>query len=373
MIENSNKAPIRILHYGLTNNLGGIEVFVMSLYRHIDRSKVQFDFISHEGIYFENEIKEMGGIIYDVPKRRENYFEYKKKLKEILESNKYTAVHVHALAVSNIDIIKFAMKSNVKVILHSHMDMDLRNFRAEVLHRYNRKWLENKNIYRFACSKLAAKWIHGENHVDDTVIFHNAIDLEKFKYDISIRNKIRKEFSFNNELVIGHVGRFAYQKNQEFLINVFKEIQNIYPNSKLLLVGGEGGMMSVSKDLVKELCLNDNVIFTGIREDVSDLMQAMDVFVFPSRWEGLGIVLIEAQATGLLCFTSDKVPKEAKVTDNLEYISLDEDYLNWARRIVDRYNKFLRKGVQNQLKDEGYDIKDTSSYIQNFYLKLEEE
>lgn len=372
MIESSNKAPIRILHYGLTKNLGGIEVFVMSLYRHMDRSKVQFDFISHEGIYFEDEIRDMGGIIYNVPTRRENYFEYKKKLKEILRSNEYTAVHVHALAVSNIDIIKIALKSNVKVILHSHMDMDLRNFRAEILHRYNRKWLENKNIYRFACSKLAAEWIHGKNHIEDTIIFHNAIDTDNFKYDISVRNRIRKEFNLNNELVIGHVGRFAYQKNQEFLINVFKEIQNIHPNSKLLLVGGEGGMMSVSKDLVKELNLNQQVIFTGIRDDVNDLMQAMDVFVFPSRWEGLGIVLIEAQATGMLCFASDKVPQEAKVTDNLEYISLENDYSYWAQNIMNRYEHFVRKDVQSQLKDEGYDINETSSYMQNFYMKLGE-
>lgn len=374
MLENSNQAPIRILHYGLTNNLGGIEVFVMSLYRHMDRSKVQFDFISHEGIYFENEIKKLGGKIYDVPKRREHFFEYKNQLKKIIRSNKYTAVHVHALAVSNIDIIKIALKNNVKVILHSHMDMDLRNFRAEVLHKYNRKWLENKKIYRFACSTLAAKWIHGENHVQDTIIFHNAIDTEKFKYNIQMRNKIRREFNFNDdELVIGHVGRFAYQKNQEFLINIFKEILHICPNSKLLLVGGEGGMMEVSKTLVDDLNLNNKVIFTGIRDDVNDLMQAMDIFVFPSRWEGLGIVLIEAQATGMLCFTSDKVPNEAKVTDNLEYISLEKNYLYWAECILDKYADFVRKDVQDQLISEGYDIYETSSYIQNFYLKLEEE
>lgn len=373
MSENNSKYPIRILHYGLTNNLGGIEVFVMSLYRHIDRSKIQFDFISHEEIYFENEIKKMNGKIYNIPKRRENFFEYKKQLKKIIKSNRYTAIHVHALAVSNIDIIKIALKNNVKVILHSHMDMDLRNFRAELLHKYNRKWLENKKIYRFACSKLAAKWIHGKKHIQDTIIFHNAIDTENFKYNEKIRNKIRKEFKIGDELVIGHVGRFAYQKNQEFLISIFKEILKIHPNSKLLLVGGEGGMMDVSKKLVEKLNLANQVIFTGIRDDVNDLMQAMDIFVFPSRWEGLGIVLIEAQASGMLCFTSDKVPREAKVTDNIDYISLEKSDEYWAKYILNRYSNFNRQDVQNQLIKQGYDIYETSNYIQNFYLKLEED
>ncbi len=371
MIDNVKNSPIRILHYGLTSNLGGIEVFVMSLYRKIDRNKIQFDFIDHEGIYFNDEIISLGGEIIKVPTRRKNFFLYKKTLKELMKNGKYTAVHIHALAVSNIDIIKIALKYNVKVILHSHMDMDLRNFKAELLHKRNRKWLENKDIYRFACSELAAKWIHGEKHMKDTIIFHNAIDIDKFRYNKSRRLTVRKELGFNNnELLIGHVGRFAYQKNQEFLITIFDEIQKINPASKLILIGGEGGILNISKELVNKLKLGDKVIFTGIKNNVEDYMQAMDIFVFPSRWEGLGIVLIEAQASGLLCFASSKVPTEARVTNNLEFLSLDQDEKVWARTILDKYKNYVRKDISSQLVKRGYDINQTSKYIEDFYLKI---
>lgn len=371
MIGSQNKIK-RILHYGLTDNLGGIEVFVMSLYRNINRQKIQFDFIDHNGIYFSNEINKMGGNIIKIPTRRENFFIYRKMLNEILKSGLYTAIHVHALAVSNIDIIKIALKYNVKVILHSHMDMDLRNFKAEMLHKYNRKWLEDKNIYRFACSKLAAKWIHGKKHINDTIIFHNAIDVNKFKFNNDLRIRVRDKLNIKNELLIGHVGRFAYQKNQEFLINIFNEVLKIYSNSKLVLIGGDGGMLDVSKKLVKDLTLEDKVIFTGIQDNVDEYMQGMDIFVFPSRWEGLGIVLIEAQAAGLPCFTSDKVPDEAKVTENLFFLSLEESPKYWAEIIVDKYKEFIRKDVSNLLIENGYDIHQTAKYIENFYLNISE-
>ena len=338
MIGSQNKIK-RILHYGLTDNLGGIEVFVMSLYRNIDRQKIQFDFIDHNGIYFSNEINKMGGNIIKIPTRRENFFIYRKMLNEILKSGLYTAVHVHALAVSNIDIIKIALKYNVKVILHSHMDMDLRNFKAEILHKYNRKWLEDKN---------------------------------KFKFNSDLRIRVREKLNIKNELLIGHVGRFAYQKNQEFLINIFNEILKIYSNSKLVLIGGDGGMLDVSKKLVKDLTLEDKVIFTGIQDNVDEYMQGMDIFVFPSRWEGLGIVLIEAQAAGLPCFTSDKVPDEAKVTENLFFLSLEESPKYWAEIIVDKYKEFIRKDVSNLLIENGYDIHQTAKYIENFYLDIGE-
>ncbi len=361
-------SPIRILHIGLTGNLGGIEVFVMNLYKKIDRNKIQFDFIDYDGIYYDSLIKKMGGEIIKIPTRRSNFIENRKQIKQIINSGKYKAIHCHQLSVANIDFIKIALKNNnTNIILHSHMEMNLRHFRSEILHRYHRMWLKNKDITRFACSPEASKWIHGNV---DTTIFKNAIDVQKFKYDIKTSMDYRELFCIKDKLVIGHVGRFAYQKNHEFLIDIFYEIYKQNSNSVLLLVGGEGGLQDDIIQKINNYNLKDAVIMTGIREDVHHIMQAMDIFIFPSRWEGLGIALIEAQAAGLLCFGSDVIPQEAKVTDLLHFLSLEHDEKVWANIILNKWKNHIKKDVSNQLIEKGYDINNTSKWIEKFYLEL---
>ena len=288
--------PIRILHTNFTRNLGGIEVFIMNIYKHIDRLKVQFDFLDDcGGIYYKDEIEALGGKIIEIPTRRENIIEYRRILKKLMSSGEYAAVHCNCLSVANIDIAKIAYRyGKTRVIIHSHQDMKLRHLKSEILHRYNRMWLMNKDIDRFACSLKAAEWIHGKKVTKEgkVKIIPNAIEIEKYVYNKVTSAEYRKLLNIEDKLVIGCVGRFAYQKNHDFLLDVFYEISKKNKEAVLLLVGGEGGLLSDTKNKVKSLGLESKVIFTGIREDVEKLMQAMDIFILPSRWEGLGIVYI---------------------------------------------------------------------------------
>ena len=366
--------PIRILHTNFTRNLGGIEVFIMNIYKHIDRLKVQFDFLDDcGGIYYKDEIEALGGKIIEIPTRRENIIEYRRILKKLMSSGEYAAVHCNCLSVANIDIAKIAYRyGKTRVIIHSHQDMKLRHLKSEILHRYNRMWLMNKDIDRFACSLKAAEWIHGKKVTKEgkVKIIPNAIEIEKYVYNKVTSAEYRKLLNIEDKLVIGCVGRFAYQKNHDFLLDVFYEISKKNKEAVLLLVGGEGGLLSDTKNKVKSLGLVSKVIFTGIREDVEKLMQAMDIFILPSRWEGLGIVYIEAQAAGLLTIASSVVPKEAKVSALMHYISLDTPPEEWAKRILYLYSSHKRIDVSDQIRAHGFDLCDVSEYMQEYYLGL---
>ena len=366
--------PIRILHTNFTRNLGGIEVFIMNIYKHIDRLKVQFDFLDDcGGIYYKDEIEALGGKIIEIPTRRENIIEYRRILKKLMSSGEYAAVHCNCLSVANIDIAKIAYRyGKTRVIIHSHQDMKLRHLKSEILHRYNRMWLMNKDIDRFACSLKAAEWIHGKKVTKEgkVKIIPNAIEIEKYVYNKVTSAEYRKLLNIEDKLVIGCVGRFAYQKNHDFLLDVFYEISKKNKEAVLLLVGGEGGLLSDTKNKVKSLGLESKVIFTGIREDVEKLMQAMDIFILPSRWEGLGIVYIEAQAAGLLTIASSVVPKEAKLSALMHYISLDTPPEEWAKRILYLYSSHKRIDVSDQIRANGFDLCDVSEYMQEYYLGL---
>lgn len=364
----------RILQVGLTNNLGGIEMMVMNIYKNIDRNKIQFDFIKYsEGLYYEDEIKKMGGKIIELPTRRESYLKNKKMIKELMKSGEYDAVHINCLSVANIDFAKYAIKyKKTKVILHSHQDMKLRHLKSEILHRYNRLWLQNKDIIRLACSKKAANWIHGKKVTanNKVIIIQNAIELEKFKYNFEVQEKYKKELGIKDKFVIGCIGRFAYQKNYEFLAKIFYEIKKLEKNSVLICVGGEGGMQQEIINKFKELNLLNDVKFLGIRKDVDKIIQIFDAFVLPSRWEGLGIVYIEAQAAGVMTFASDVVPEEANVTDLMNYISLNRSPEYWAKCILNKSKNYLKKDTIKTIKEKGYDIQEVANKMQKIYLEI---
>lgn len=370
------KEPIRILQTNFTQNLGGIETIIMNIYRNIDRKKIQFDFLDDcNGIYFQEEIEKMGGNIIRIPTRRQNYLEYHRILKELINSGVYTAVHCNCLSDANIDIAKIAYKSGkTKVIIHSHQDMKLRHFKSEILHRYNRLWLSNKNIVRLACSEKAAMWIHGKRitKLGKVQIVHNAIEIDKFKYDEEISADYKSKLQLNGKFVIGCIGRFAYQKNYEFLAEVFSEIKKIKSNAVLVCVGGAGGMLETVIEKFKTLDIWDSVELLGIREDVEKIMQTFDVFVLPSRWEGLGIVYIEAQAAGVLTIASDVVPKETQVTECIHYISLKESPRFWAEQIVKLSSGYKKRNTIEKIKDKGYDIFSVAQQMQQLYLSLVE-
>ena len=351
--------PIRVLQVVTVMNRGGLETMVMNYYRKLDRSKIQFDFLVHrnERGDYDDEIEKMGGKIYRMPRIMPgNYNKYFKLLDEFFRknSNQYRVVHSHINENSGL-VLKYAKKYDVPCrIAHSHQS-DLKIDFKYPFRLYGRAHLANANHY-FACGDRAGKWLFGKK---DFTILNNAVDVDKFNINKDIRNK-------QDKLVIGHVGRFQPQKNHDFLIDIFNEINKKNKDSVLLLIG-TGDLLHEIKKKVNNLGLNDSVKFLGLRSDISDLMQGMDLFLFPSLFEGLPVVLVEAQAAGLKCVTSTGVTKESDLTDSLEFYDLNLSPKEWAEKIL---NLDINKKDNSQiLKEKGYDSATNIKWLVDFYSK----
>lgn len=305
---------------------GGVESVIMNYYRHLDHTKVQFDFICDEDstrIPY-NEIKKLGGRVFLVPKYQK-LPKYLKALEDLFRKNQYHIVHSNINTLSVFPLYA-AKKAGLPVrISHSHSTSNAREWKRNIIKNILRPFSKRYATDYFACSELAGRYLFGNKTFDhgEVKIIHNAIDLDKFKFDPEARKKLRKELDIKEKtVVIGHVGRFVKQKNHDFLIDVFNEYHAKNPDSKLLLVG-TGPLEEKIKAKVEKLNFSDSVLFLGQREDTNKLYSAMDVFCLPSLYEGLGMVLIEAQMNGLPCLASDKVPKEAKITENIDFIVFD--------------------------------------------------
>ena len=360
----------KILQIGMSSSLGGIEVFIKNLFDNIDHENFQFDFIdtTEKGICFKDYFKKYNCNIYKVTPRRINALKNKKELEEIIKNNHYDIIHYNLNTLSYITPIILANKYKLKIIVHSHNEWKGKNLKTLILDRINRRIISKKSIIKLACSKKAADWIFGKDD-HDVVIVKNGIDTNLFDFSIRIREEKRKEFKINDSTVLlGNVGRLTEQKNQAFLIDVFSQFNNLINDSKLMIVG-DGKLKTELINKVKRLHLEDKVIFTGIRQDVNELLNAFDIFIFPSLYEGLGIALIEAQCNGLLCFVSDTVPKEAKITKDYVYIPLEKSSEYWANTIKNKYKKNQRVSKAQEIKDAGYDVKKVAEKMEAIYLK----
>ena len=364
---------IRVLHVLGKLNRGGAETMVMNIYRNIDRSKIQFDFIVHtdEHCDYTNEIKSLGGKIYRVPRYKGiNHLHYKKAWHSFFEDHpEYKIIHGHVRSTASI-YLNIAKKYGLKTIAHSHSTSSGNGFSAIIKNilQYRIRYTAD---YLFACSRDAGIWLFGEKacNKENFIIVKNAIDLKKFLFNRTERIRIRKDFNINNKFVIGHVGRFDKSKNHIFLLDIFRNVYSINSNTMLMMVG-DGPQRKIIEKKVENLGLNHCVIFTGNRSDIHNLLQAMDVFVFPSLYEGLGMAVIEAQASGLYCIVSDKIPKEALLTNQVEVISLDSPPEIWANRILKNALNYKRDDTFNILRDSGYDVIETSNWISNFYQNI---
>ena len=359
----------RVLHVVGGMNQGGTENFLMNVYRNIDRGKVQFDFlVNREGV-FDKEIKALGGKIYYIPAlQKVGQIKYTKNLDKFFQKHKeYKIVHSHINQVSGL-ILERANKAGTPVrIAHIHNNKHAKNYLIRLYKTYLGAKVNNNANYKFACSKYAGEFLFGKNSKFE--IINNAIDTKKFVYDEDIRKKVRKELNIKNEFILGNVARFCYQKNNIFLLKIFKEFLKLNENSKLLLIGKGKDKKKVLK-YIERHNLKENIIMLENRKDVNQLMQAMDFFVLPSRCEGLGIVLIEAQAVGLECITSERVvAKEAKVTDLLEFYPLENTPKQWAKEIY-RQREYKREDTYEKIKKNGYDIKEIAQYLENFYIEV---
>lgn len=351
---------------------GGVESVVMNYYRNIDRKKVQFDFICDEDSKYipRKEIESLGGKIILVPPYQKP-FKYHKELKKILEKGKYKIVHSHISTMSFFSL--WAAKSaNVPVrIAHAHSTTNKQEKRKNLMKQILKPLSKVFATDYFCCSELAGRWLYGNktyNH-GRVYLLNNAIDVDKFKYNEEIRNKKRKELNIKkNEIVIGHVGRFVNQKNHEFLIDIFNEIYKQNKNS-ILLLAGDGPLKIEIENKVKELGLEKNVQFLGQRNDIDELYQAMDAFVLPSLYEGLPVVGVEAQASGLPCFFSSNMTEEVNLLDSTKFIDLNHTSKYWADKILKEIKSFTRKDMSLEITNGNFNIKTEARKLEDYYLK----
>lgn len=371
MSESMTRQPIRVLNMFTIMDRGGAETMVMNYYRHIDRTRVQFDFLVHReqrGAY-DDEIERMGGRIYRMcPVYPQNFSRYKRDLRTFFRTHpEYKIIHSH---MSELGYFAFreAERQGVPVrICHAHNAPH--GFDAKMIIRtYFKKRMMPYLTHLFMCGEESGKWLYGEKNKSRFIMLNNAIDAAVYSFDASKREEMRRQLGLTGELVIGHVGRFNPQKNHAFLLDIFAALLKKELNAALLLVGGGADMPKIQAK-VQELGIAEHVRFLGVRSDVADLMQAMDVFVFPSLYEGLPVTMVEAQASGLPCIISDKVPPECILTDGLVNIMpLSASPEAWAEKIL-AMRAVPRTDRHEKIAAHGFDISTEAVKLQEFYIK----
>ena len=343
---------LRILHVVTYMGLGGLETMIMNYYRRIDKEKLQFDFLTHreEEAYYDKEIKALGGNIYHLPKLNPFSLSYKKALKNFFLSHpEYKIVHVHQDCLSSI-ILKAAKECGVTVrIAHSHNSSQDKNLKY-LLKLYYKRFIPEYATHLLACGEKAGKWMFSGAKFD---ILNNAIEVDKYTFSPQKRDEIRKELNISdNTLVVGHVGRFSEAKNHTFLLKIFNEICK--NKDALLLLAGDGELRQDIEAQAKQLGIYDKVAFLGRRNDVYSLMQAMDVFVFPSLYEGFPVSVIEAQAAGLPCLISDGIPPESVLTDLVKILPLTASENIWANETFNLLKEIKKYDTSEKIKACGY-------------------
>ena len=365
--------PVRVLNVLGTTNLGGAESRVMELYRAMDKKKVQFDFLVHtdkEGQY-DAEIQQLGGRIYHVPRFRViNYLSYRKALRRFFgEHREFVAVQGHMTSTAAI-YLPIAKKAGIPMtIAHARsagVDRGLKGFVTRIL----RSSLKYKADYCFACSAEAAEAVYGRNWIEAGKVrtIPNAIDVQRFAFQEEMRQRVRKELGLDHNFVIGHIGRFSFMKNHNYLIDIFVQLCKIRDDAALVLIG-EGELKQKIQERVNQLGLAGRVRFLGNSFDVERYYQAFDYFVFPSLFEGLPVSVVEAQASGLRCLVSDKVTKEAALTELVTYKSIEESAASWASEVMRNSKKALvREDMRAAIAEKDFDVQKLAAEMEVFYM-----
>lgn len=341
-------------------NTGGAETFLMKMYRALDLNQYQMDFCVNTDVnFYAEEIAKLGGKIYKVPLKSSHPLLWYRETKKVVSENKYEYVlriSEHSLAALDLWVAKKA--GATKLIMRSSNASSESRFTV-ILHRLFMPLARSIPNVRIAPSLLAAEYTFGKKCVDNRLvtIINNGVDLDVYKYSVEARKKIRHEFCISDsQFVCGHIGRFTQQKNHKYLLNVFKQVCKKNPNSILLIIGSGELRDEISKQ-IDTLGIRDNVIMTGVRLDIPDLLSAMDIFILPSLYEGMPNTVIEAQATGLRCVVSDSITREANITGMVEYLPLTESVSPWVEAVlatseIDRFN------IGKIIKQAGYSIDD---------------
>ena len=364
---------IRVLQILPSLNRGGAETFVMNVYRNVNRQVVQFDFLVNfaEGDYAD-EIKELGGKIYYIPPKRPNPIAYEICLNRFFreKSPNYVAVHMHESVLSSIEPLKYARKYKIPIrVIHAHSSSVSGSKIHYILHYLKKPMVRRWATHYLGCSDNANRWFYKYTGIYSKACFlPNGIESGNFIYNEKIRSVVRKELNISySNVVVGHVGRIMWIKNHQFLIEIFKYYHNSNPSSTLVIVG-VGPLEDDIRRKVREFGLENSVIFTGLRTDVNRLLQAFDIFVMPSFYEGLPVVLVEAQAAGLPVLCSDTISSKANLTKNFYALSLKRNPQIWSNRIAEILNNYQRKDTRKDIIEKGFDIKNSINILMSIYL-----
>lgn len=365
--------PIRVLHVLQRMEAAGVQTLLMNMYRKIDRTKVQFDFLVHYTApqFFDEEIESLGGRIYRLSVREDyNFIKYYRELNCFFKGHpEYKVVHGHMHTLGAI-YLHVAKRYSIPVrIAHSHTNATQNDSKKIIKTLMNHIYSHDATTL-FACSSAAGKYMFGNR---DFQVINNAIDTRCFLFDEKNRQKKRIELGIENNFVVGCVGRFELQKNQKFSIEIFEELLKKIPSAVLLLIGS-GSMEAEIKEMVSLKRISTAIKFLGNRRDVAELYQAMDVFLFPSLFEGLGIVGVEAQAAGTPTVCTDTLPEEINVTPLIHRISLSNKPEAWVEKIIEASKDSLKhQSMMPYVKEAHYDIVTIAKELETFYLTSHEE
>ena len=372
---NRESRRLRVLQVGMTRNLGGIETYLIEQFRHLDKSKIDYDFVNITGEYsicYEDEILASGSKIFKVVSRHKNPLLHYWQWFNILLQNKgvYDVIVLNTNSLEYVFPLVLGKIFGIPVrVIHSHNSgfENKQGLARRLLVGMNKKLLAWSANLRFACSQFAGQWMFKDNPYH---VIYNAIDIHKYDADLIVREETRNALGLHTELTLLHVGRFSYQKNHSFLLDIFKEVHAIQPDSVLLLVGDtteESEFLTEVKRKIKAYGLENVVRLLGRRDDVNKIMQAADVLVMPSFFEGLTVVGIEAQASDLPLLLSDTVTKELGLLPSTQFISLEAGPTAWAKAIVNS-KQHNRQSRYEELKAAGYDIGNETERVEKLLI-----
>ena len=372
---NRESRRLRVLQVGMTRNLGGIETYLIEQFRHLDKSKIDYDFVNITGEYsicYEDEILASGSKIFKVVSRHKNPLLHYWQWFNILLQNKgvYDVIVLNTNSLEYVFPLVLGKIFGIPVrVIHSHNSgfENKQGLARRLLVGMNKKLLAWSANLRFACSQFAGQWMFKDNPYH---VIYNAIDIHKYDADLAVRDEMRQALNLDTELTLLHVGRFSYQKNHSFLLDIFKEVHRIQPDSVLLLVGDtteESEFLTEVKRKIKAYGLENVVRLLGRRDDVNKIMQAADVLVMPSFFEGLTVVGIEAQASDLPLLLSDTVTKELRLLPSTQFISLESGPTAWAEAIVNS-KQHNRQSRYEELKAAGYDIGNETERVEKLLI-----
>lgn len=360
---------VRVLHVVSVMNRGGVETMLMNFYRHIDREKIQFDFVVHGkdvGDY-EPEIRAMGGRIFHVRTKTESFLGNLADIRRVVQENHYQIVEVHQDAMSMF-ALRAAQKGGATVrIAHAHSTSMPPSRPGKILYPFAIKRTTRYATHKFSCSQKSAAYLfHGD--VAGTIYIYNGIETDKFRFDENARKKIRQDYALGDSFVLGQVGNFLHPKNQLFTLDVFQAILDRNPQARLVFCGA-GKDMEVCRQKASEQGIAQAVFFAGNVDNIHEMLSAFDALILPSFYEGFPISVIEGQCSGLPCFVSDTITQETKITDLVHYVSLRSSPVEWAEEIL-RTPSVDRSSFADKVKQAGFDLDSMIYKLQDLYLTL---